>query len=766
MMKVAGWTLAVALLAAPSSAQKVKPPEKDGLQDNVLFLNARQTLRLKGGDEENRTCVVPRAWVSPERLCPPDLFPAGGFAMHGKRILIDKAEQERLDEGYFVQGHRIELQVLNRKFLSDYSVTIDAVSQIQTGPNIRNLNEAENLTLNPISLVTPPSKGGAEGLTPRTADKILFDLIDETRATAPETDLNNDHEVIEREYAKVNEQLRAFQNSYELLVDRPGVTRLNVNCPTTSGDPAVNSLSFCLDTELDTDSNGLWLGAGPFSDEPEFTRVNTRVQDLVAAVQTLGGELASSNLPQMRLDLEAAISQYENDLNVFLNNIKAAQDAALLATAMTRGGFRESLRREQMKVLLMDKLKQGTAKPLDDAELNALLDDYEHFYETTLLHSLVPAPPDSANRFPDNHWLALKNAATQYLQQLRPINEFEAGRARVRTRMDIDLPSAVAGLNAAQSSLLNRVNYLYDHSEVPDLLPKQIDVGGHSGNLVVYYTIRRIENFQRYTVTPVQGAGSRMAAGGQGVALAPPAAAAPAASAAAPAPSGSATTATTANTTVSPSSSTTTVTSTATTPASSAASTPGTAVARGSFEVHDVFHANVVAAIAFSTLKDQSVASQAQPQSCMGTLSTPDPNCFSAQVSTSFKWTPIVGLDYYLHPRDSFPSTSWECRYDWKQCVGVMGAASVIKANNYFVGPFFEPKLGVQFAAGVNFGTRTVLQSPYKANTPVDITGAFPTNDQRGTGFFVSAGLDLGIFRKVFGKFTGIGTSASGTSGQ
>jgi hypothetical protein len=663
------------------------------------------------------------------------------------------------------QGRRTELQVFNRKFLTDYSITIDAVTQIQTGPNIRNLNEAENLTLNPISLVTPPSKGGTEGLTSRTAEKILFDLIDETRATAPEIDLRNDREVIERERARVDAQLTAFENSYALLANRPGITLLNVNCPTVSGDPAVNSLSLCLGMELDLDSTGLWA-ARPFSNEPGFVRVNTRVQDLLAAVNTLGGELASSNLPQRRMDLEAAISQYENDWIVFRGNIQAAQDAVSLAIAMTAGDFRETLRREQMKNLLIDKLKQGTPKPLDDAEMNALLDDYEHFYRNTLRRAPVPATTAQPGRIPETRWEALSILATGYLQDLQnlnPLEAFELRRSAMRTRMDIELPAAIAGLNAAQSRLLSRVNYIYDQSEVREPLPKQIDISGHPGNLVVYYTIRRIDNFQRYSVAPVQGPSSSTAAAAQGTALPPPAAAAPPA---APAASGSATTTTTANTTVSPSSSTTAVTSTTTAPAASAAAPAGTVVARGSFEVHDLFHANVVAAVAFSTLKDQSVTSQAEPQSCAGTALTPDPNCFSAVVRNSFRWAPIVGLDYYFRPRDSFPRPNWLCPRDWLQCLGVMGAASATKANDYFVGPFFEPALGVQFAAGVNFGTRTVLQSPYKANTPVDITGAFPTNDQRGTGFFVSAGLDLGIFRKVFGKFTGIGTSASGTSGQ
>lgn len=120
-------------------------------------------------------------------------------------------------------------------------------------------------------------------------------------------------------------------------------------------------------------------------------------------------------------------------------------------------------------------------------------------------------------------------------------------------------------------------------------------------------------------------------------------------------------------------------------------------------------------------------------------------------------------------PRDTFPGATgsrWFCKVHAWQCFGVMGAASVTKVNDYFLGVFFETKLGIQLSTGANFGVKTLLEAPYKFGTPVDITGTFPARDVRATGEFVSAGLDLGIFRKVFGKLTGVGTAASGTSAK
>jgi hypothetical protein len=717
MMKLARWSMAAAVLTCVLQA---------AAQDRVLLLNAQ---------EENRTCVVPRSAVASGTRCPPIAVPGN----------------------YFVQGHRIELQVLRRKFLADYGISIDGVTQLQSGPNIRNLNEAENLTLGPVSLATiPPSKGGAEGLTARTAATILFELVDETTATKPQADLDADRDVIQRERAKIKAQQKDFEKSFTLLRGDLTVAASAITLGEALGSPNVYAISTRLNKQFDEVSplcpqSCPWNGSGPYTDEQEFRNVNTRVQDLITAVKTLGTRLSATDLQSKLTNLTASISQYENDINTFRGNARAAYDAAQLALSMDNG-LRDQLRREEMKALLLDKLKGPDSKPvLDEAEMNALLAHYQHL--------------SSANRaIVSTRWTDLEASALAYLKaslsnSVMSQNDlkFKSDLEDDRHNLQVDLPGAIADLNAAQGSLLNRVNYIYDHSEVPEPLPKQIDLSGHSGNLIVYFTIRRIETFQRYTVAQVQGPGSAPGVAAQGTPLPPPKGAAPsggnpAQDATAPPPA-------------SPSGGNGS-------PSGSGQSTDtnqGLVVAKGSFEVHDVFHANVVAAVAFSTLKDQSITKQPQPQSCNGTPANPDPNCFSPVVSNSFKWAPIVGLDYYFQPRDTFPRAAgdpWLCTQHPGQCFGIMGAASVTKANNYFMGGFFEPVLGVQLGAGANFGTKTVLQSPYKNGVPVDITGDFPTTDKRGTGVFVSAGLDLGIFRKVFGKFTGIGTSASGTSGK
>ncbi len=746
-------------------AQNEKEKVKNEVLDNVLFLNAGQTLRARPGNLEYRTCVVPRAWASPGHSCPG--FPADeNYTIpNGRRIQLNKPGDawKFLDEGYFIQGRRIELDVFNRKFLTDYSISIDGVTELQSGPNIRNLNEAQNLSLGAASFASiPPSKGGVEGLAARTAAEIVMQLIDEETSSQPLADLNNDHAVIQREFAKLEAQINDFTQHYDLILGT--APNGDDNCAAVRGAPSVIPLQVCFDDEYWTETNDVWTNP-PYQDEQEFRNVNTRVQDLIAAVNILGAQLASTGLPSKLKVFETALAQYDNDVTIFMGNIHAAEDAADLVQAANEG-FRRGLHREELRVLLLNKLKGPDSKPtLDEAEMNQLLDSFR---------ALGQAGLNNAN--------ALGARADDF--DLEPLisdaslHGLHGQLVDFRDQMNVELPDAIDDLNQSQGKLLDRVNFIYDHSEVPDPLPKQIDLSGHSGNLLVYYSIRRIESFQRYTITQVQEPGVNVQASAGVMALPPPATATPsttAPSTTAPAASTPAPSATSVNSSAATSATAMATPTPSAAPATSANGQPnpgsgntGIVVAKGAFQVHELFWGNVVAAVAASWLKNQSVTRQAQPTSCKGTSTTPDTTCFSPIVTSSVRVAPIVGLDVYFQQRDSYPRTGqpWLCREHPWQCFGAMGAMSAIKANDYYIGGFFEPSLGVQISAGMNLGVHTALQKPYQAGVPVDISGNFPTSDQRGVQFFVGAGLDLGIFRKVFGKFTGIGTSASSTSGQ
>ena len=639
-----------------------------------------------------------------------------------------------LKDPFLRQGSRTELRVVNRRFLTDYTLSIDGVTQVRTGVQIRNLEEASNLKVPVAPPSAPVAKGGVDVIRPRNTADILNALTDETAASQTLADLVADQREIGREQARINAELQAFRESYQLVRGIPGA----VYPPgAIAGSPSLESLLCALRNEYTTVTSGRWQDP-PFHDENEFRNVNTRLQDLLTAVKLLGAALTASTLPQAAQAIDADITQYEKNVVTLSANIEAARDAAHLFADMfqVKSGqpsVGTKLREAQIKALLTQKLKAAPTDQkavLDDAEINSLVQRYAVFLRSA--ETYVQA----------NRAIPLEDAANRAKHHLPRFDEFQSDLKDVRTKTNVDLPSAVNKVNAAQGRLLTRVNVIYDHSEVAVPLIKQIDLSGHSGNLIVYYTIRRVETFPRYTVPQVHGPlGSSATPLVAGTPLPAPAASG---SSTLPAPA-------------------------ATPPAGSAPATPaGIVVAQGQFEVHDFYHATIVGFFAFGYFKDQSFAKQAAsttsapvPAGCTGPA--PDANCFIPVATNSlFQSDVVFGPLYYFSPTDTFPGASRNKR----QMLGVFGGVSATKLNHYYAGIGYEPKIGVQVLAGVHVGTTSGLQKPYSVHSAADIPGDFPTQSIYRVGFFLGAGFDLNIFRKIFGSVTGVGTTASGTQGN
>jgi hypothetical protein len=643
-------------------------------------------------------------------------------------------------ELFLKQGRRTELRVFNRKFLTEYSITIDAVTTLQTLPAIRNLNEAENLSLGSATLIAPPTaKGGTEGISLRTTAQILYQLLGEETSLKPKEDLDSERAVLDREKDRIRSELDAFYKSYRLLAGDPRHENSAIDCAGMTGAPDAKTLSWCLVHETEDDRKGPTWSGPSFSDEDAFRKIVLRAQDLILAVKAFGAELATSDLVTKQQKIETDSAQYQNDVVIFQANLDSSVEASRLAESLAKTAFPDTLRKEQLRAFLAQQLKSGqsstTPSPQDLADINELLDLYvnsSHPKSKELLGERRKALLDRANEI--THSMG-------YL----PSEIFRTDVHRIRKKIGVELAGAINRVNESQSTLLNRINEIYDHSEVPDALIKNIDLSGHPGNLIVYYTIRRVEIFTRFTIAPVSGLGTNDQSS-------------TAALSAAPAPKGGAGPDAKAGPSKDDKSS----------------QPPGIVVSTGSFEVHSFFRINIGAAFAFSSLKDQSISKLPTPLGCTGTTSTPDTNCFAPVLNgTSHEEQVILAVDYYIHERDTFPlgkyvggRQRWVCAADFLQCFGPMGGISLNTANSYFAGVFFEPVLGVQFSGGANFGAETTLQKGFQFGTPADVTGDFPTYQRRATGWFASAGFDLGIFRKIFGKVTGIGTATTSTQGS
>jgi hypothetical protein len=161
-------------------------------------------------------------------------------------------------------------------------------------------------------------------------------------------------------------------------------------------------------------------------------------------------------------------------------------------------------------------------------------------------------------------------------------------------------------------------------------------------------------------------------------------------------------------------------------------------LASGALEVHDFSRATVVAAFAATTLWNNN-------------FGTSDNTVI--RTSRSRAEHIIVGLDYYLCNRDTYPGARNKLLAEF----GIFGGVSVNALNNYFAGLAFEPHLGVNITAGVHFGRETALQAPFVSGGSIAADSTPRTYQRQTKGYFISAGLDLQIFRKVFGAVTGVG---------
>lgn len=647
---------------------------------------------------------------------------------------------------FLVQGRGSQFLIYNRKFFTEYSITIDAVTLYASTPMIRGLNEAATLAISPPSLATPPAaKGQIQTITARSTQTVLLELMDETTAMNITRELRADRQEIDRDRARLASEFSAFNQTFTQLAGTPGVS---VNCLALAGAPNFAAASYCLNAEIGLDSTAQWA-TPPFDGEQDFHALNTRVQDLVAALANLSILVQNTDLLTPSQGIASDLALYEVNLNTYKGNYQATLDAIAIAKALLaqarQTNFRLELRSEQMRALLSPKLK--TDKPVDDAILNHILDDYYRLVSSPVAISQFTARLDD---------LKAEALHANPVDIVSPNNELEI----VRNEVNLTLPAAINQVNALQSQLLNRVNLIYDHSEVREPQPIAIPLSSYAGNLTANFTVRRIETFTRYTIVPIPLPTSSPNASSTAQSLVP-----------APVVTGAPTAST------APAASTTTP-PTATPAAAAVVTLPGIVVANGSFDVHERDLGTVIAAVAVSTLKDQNVGQMtptiinpaqcpnATPPVAPSTIYT-DPNCFAPiNNGTSIQVHGIAGVGFYFRRRDTFPR-SLEPRDTPRplaQYFGVMGALAVDQVNSYFVGPFWEPFVGLQVSGGANFGNETILNPVYTFNTPVDLNGSFTTNKQK-IGAFFGIGLDLGIFKKVFGQMTGIGQQV-GTVGQ
>lgn len=679
---------------------------------------------------------------------------------------------------FLVQGGRSQFRVINRKFLSDYSFTIDGSTQVLS-ERIQGLEEASTLTT-PLSsgAAAAVSKGAAPKglstsgtLTLRTAQQLLSELTDPTTSSNPANELESDWVIVNEEIKRLNADKEGFDGLWVPLLGQPAASR-ELDCQNAYGNPNFVPTENCLALRYRQETSGIWQDAKnpvtgkaePFSDEDAFRQLIVTDTDVITMVTALQSKLTAQvplSLTQLS-SLDGDLAQFSADINTLQGNLKASEDAAELAQNLP-----ETLQLAEIKQRLLT-VFNNNKQTVDPGELNILSQELliaARSRETQeLLRDDAHRLQQEVARIRDNFRMAAPPYSASRCDPAACIasleESFRKDLVADTKAITLELPARIDTINSLQSRLLERTNLIYDNSAVDVPLDKVITLGGLKGNLFVYYTIRRIDAFTRFQIPAVTVQG---VVPGNSASSLPPTPTPASSSTTSGSASGSSSTSTTTTTTA-----TSTTTTTVITPASasSTTATTGTVVAHGEIAIHDVYRSTVVAAFAFSTVKESpqtvtvSSGNSNGPQvpSAPCTTVSPCSQVRSGPIHTSA----IMGLMVHFGYFDTFPHAPNRLR----SRLGFFGGLSVQNVNDYYTGLAFEPINGVQIMGGGNFYRQSQLAPGFTLNDVYPGSPTFTGRDGWSSGGYFGLALNLRIFRKVFGSVTGVGTSPTSSGGS
>jgi hypothetical protein len=713
--------------------------------------------------------------------------------------------------GFLVQGTRNELVVVNRKFLTQYSITINNVTKLKTFP-IEGLKEAASLTTPLSSVTSAVSKGAApKGLSAsgnvsqRTAQQIFSELLSPDTSAGPLTELNSDWLTLSHEAQGVEANKTTVLAQFATLLGPgfpgpvpvpqavpvpplagpgPLINALHVLCNPSLGAPTLHQAEVCLSSILDREYSttfpptppAILPGPVPFSpppvivpaqppvmgysDEQAFRDLIVTDNDAIVMVQNLANTLAAQ-VPATSTalsTLDGDTAQYLADLNVFIGNLQALNDAIILFQSL-----QPYTQLTQIRAHLQSLLNPTGTTAVDPTELNALAKQYQQagggitaaaigrlgpefavfandIYHLPGIPAATPTPPPIG---------APRTAFFAYMRGLEVVlrGVHTSELAGDEHMFNVLVPNHIRSVNILQSQVLYRTNEIYDGSAVPTPIRVPLAVSGKQVNSIVNYTVREIEIFPRFAVPPLTELGQAPAPSLP--AAAPPA---PAASPTAAASTPSATSTTSTSSTNSPSASTPAV-----------GSSSGTIVAGPTdITVHDQYKATMVAMFAFSGIGTQTFTNTTVST---GTASDGSTACTSANPCTQISVTNgaahsavLVGFSYHPYGYDTYPHFHQSFKHLW----GIMGGLSVLSFNDYYAGPNLQIAHAIQLAVGINVYQQSKLNPMYTNNGIYPGTPTF-TAQHWTTGVFGGIGLTLPIFRKAFGPVTGLGTSTTST---
>jgi len=753
---ILGLAVALVMLTVSARAQ----------EDAVVYMDAQCPLEVRAV-QSSSVSSIECSKLSKSKLSLPESGPSSS------------GQQPSPPDGYLVQGARNEFVIQHRKFLTEYSVNIDGVTSLQNFL-VEDLEEAANLTTPLSSAAASVSKGAVPkgvatsgNLPQRTAQQFLTEMLDPATKAGPVTELNSDWLVLVREAERVEAEEHAFAMDRDLLLGTtpaavvpdvipPGSTgslsdrtsEVNANCSPVAAHPSLSGAQACLHSIYLLEYSDAFPPREKYGDEDAFRALVVVVGEsqkephgAIEMVKNLANVL-STQVPDLSSALntfESDLAQYRADLNVFTGNMQALEDAREQFESLS--GF---TKKTEIRARLAQSLNPSGTTTVDAAELNKLADEYysaaggPNFHAPAgfgsmfrTLGSNIPNLPHSSS---DDHEPGFKKPEpgvdvkpTADHAILMAASAAEHIGDYYETRLDtayeavhVKLPARVNEVNVLQSQVLSRANEIYDNSNVETPVRKQFNLGGQGGNLKVYFTVRMVETFPRFVIPPVSAQAATATS-----ALPPPA---------------------NPNTT-----------QPASAPVNGSGAAPDTSsgviVAHGEVDVHDLYHATMVAAFGFSGAGETTFTGTTVNT---GTASDGITACSSATPCTKITVSrgtnhssALVGLSYHPYGYDTFPRLKQ--KQNFKHLWGIMGGLSVQNLNDYYAGLDLQIAHALQVMGGANFYRQKALSPGYTNGGTYPGTPTFDRGQHWTSGAFGGIGLNLSIFRKAFGSVTGIG---------
>ncbi len=733
------------------------------------------------------------------------------------------------EQTFLCDGRPAEVWIANRRLKQVFSVTTTSVFVLSSGlPELREMPSAPAVALPTAApAAAPTAKGGLAGPTTLTTDVVVGYLLNEETFDRPLQRLRADAANVTEQHRFLATLFSQYKDTLDRFTDvnppSPPPPPL-VPPPEVQGTVTLRgtTANFLRETISVKDCFPIPALQGVHLEQPEFSfdQLTGQTNLIVADVQRINAKLQSYPIVDVLVNLRSQVDTYEDSLRILdheYQNIDSAitilQDLQTLANKQKENAKKYLRERNAAEIRVILTQRYGVSPAALDASTIARIvnlymenqgKETSAFIDGSGIHSLnsrLDSLHHTLNYFSVSSRVALdmpcKVMTTAGAQECHPgydapppndtrpcntlnpvapcvkidgfpdwgtADPFQGKLNAANNKLDT-LRQAIRDLNSAEAETFAAINAVYDTYRAPPI-PLNLDLQGNSGNLIVFYSIKGNEQFQRYQVTnesqQPQSACVQALAAGNGTTPGTP------------------NCATTAPGTAPPAATTAVVTAAA--PATTASTTtPPNPPADfyGRFEVHHFVRGALVTGFAFDSIGNRSYSWVACPVS---PPAPPSGACFSAAPtsgtapttatyqlvqSNSPQAAVVVGVTIFIKREDMFPGA----KSKWWQRSGPFLGASAYPLNHYFLGCSLEPLHGLNLTLGPVFGSQTRLPNNYTQGPVTAATApTIPSSSGFRAGVFVMVGFDTSMFKAIFGSLwgnvTSVGAAAPTSTGS